>query len=340
MTLLHNPRYPSNGGSAAPAVCPPEPVLATRVVRKVRGGSQAHLLAANDGKAYVTKLTNNPQQIRSVISEAFCHALLSSFGVCIPAARPILITNEFLDRHPEFGVEGPHGRRAAEPGLHFGSQYPGDTEHDAVYDYLPSSLFGHVENRGDFVAILVFDVWTMQADRRQAVFVRERMGARRRPVRKRSLRAYMVDHGMAFGGVKWDFLAGPTKQILQSPAAYETIRGPGALEPWLAAVEEFPEAAIWDAVNKIPSCWIREDLGELEVVAERLIKRRTRVSDEVLRLIQCAVEHFPGWCSIQAKTIASPRPQERATSRPGLGWPSGGYAGLPPASNGCCHRVV
>lgn len=339
MTIQHIPRHPANGGYAPPAVCPSEPVQATHVVRKMRGGSQAHLLAANDGKAYVTKLTNNPQRIRSVISEAFCHALLSSFGVCIPAARPILITREFLDRHPEFGFEGPYGRRAAQPGLHFGSQYPGDTEHDAVYDYLPAPLFSNVENREDFVAILVFDAWTMQADRRQAVFVRERMGSRRRPVRKRNLRAYMVDHGMAFGGVKWDFLAGPTGQTLHSPAAYESIRGPGSFEPWLAAVEEFPEAAVWDAVSMIPSCWVRDARSELEVVAERLIWRRSLVSDEVLRLIRCSAGHFPGWGSTQAKTNASLRLQGPATTPPRLGCPTGGYTGLPPGGNRC-HRVV
>jgi len=331
--FLHSSRNQSNGAYAAPNFSPTEPVVATQVLRKMHGGSQAYLLAANDGKAYVTKLTGNPQHIRSVISEAFCHALVSNLDVRVPAAASVLITSEFLGRHPEFGVEGLCGRQCAEPGLHFGSQYPGDTELDAVYDDLPSSLFGQVENRGDFAGILVFDVWTMQSDRRQAVFVRERVRSGRRPARKRSFIAYMVDHGMAFGGVKWDFVVGPTKQALQSPAAYETIRGPEDLEPWLAAVEKFPEAAIWDAVSRIPSGWIRETPGELEAVAEGLTKRRRVVRDEVFRLVRGAAEHFPGWDTARAIMSSNLSFREPTLPATKAGSPSGGHAGLPPADD-------
>jgi hypothetical protein len=277
----------------------------------MRGGSQAHLLAASDGKAYVTKLTNNPQRIRSVISEAFCHALLSNFSVCIPAARPVLVTQDFIARHPGFGLEDAKGLRPAVPGLHFGSLYPGECNRDAVYDYLPSSLFGQVENRLDFAAILVFDIWVMQADQRQAIFVRERFRTGRRLARRRNLRAYMVDHGMAFGGVSWDFLNGPRTQTLQCPAAYETVQGPETLEPWLTAVERFPEASVWESIRKIPDCWLSGNFGELEAVAERLIERRKLVRLEILSLIRRSAERFPNWRSAGVSIHSGHRQEQR-----------------------------
>jgi hypothetical protein len=43
------------------------PLTAVRHVRKMRGGAQAHLLEADDGKWYVVKFRNNPQHRRDLI---------------------------------------------------------------------------------------------------------------------------------------------------------------------------------------------------------------------------------------------------------------------------------
>jgi hypothetical protein len=37
------------------------PIRALRMVRKMRGGAQAHLLECEDGNFYVVKFVNNPQ---------------------------------------------------------------------------------------------------------------------------------------------------------------------------------------------------------------------------------------------------------------------------------------
>src|SRR5437660_8820231 len=48
----------------------PHPVLAAvQHIRTMRGGSQAHLLAASDGNLYITKFQNNPQHVRILASE-------------------------------------------------------------------------------------------------------------------------------------------------------------------------------------------------------------------------------------------------------------------------------
>lgn len=45
------------------------PVTATRWLPPMRGGSQTHLVQASDGHHYVTKLTNNPKGLRTLINE-------------------------------------------------------------------------------------------------------------------------------------------------------------------------------------------------------------------------------------------------------------------------------
>src|ERR1035438_6617674 len=55
----------------------PMPLTAVRHVRKMRGGAQAHLLEADDGKWYVVKFRNNPQHRRVLVNERrSCSAVL------------------------------------------------------------------------------------------------------------------------------------------------------------------------------------------------------------------------------------------------------------------------
>ena len=45
------------------------PVQAVRSIRKMRGGAQAHLLLADNGRYYVVKFKNNPQHRRILVNE-------------------------------------------------------------------------------------------------------------------------------------------------------------------------------------------------------------------------------------------------------------------------------
>lgn len=46
-------------------------ISAVQHIRRMRGGSQSHLLWASDGNYYVTKFQNNPQHIRVLANEIF-----------------------------------------------------------------------------------------------------------------------------------------------------------------------------------------------------------------------------------------------------------------------------
>jgi hypothetical protein len=52
------------------------PVRARNLIRKMRGGAQAHLLEGEDGAFYVVKFTNNPQHRRILINEWLACAFL------------------------------------------------------------------------------------------------------------------------------------------------------------------------------------------------------------------------------------------------------------------------
>jgi hypothetical protein len=45
------------------------PVDARRLIRKMRGGAQTHLVEAGDGNFYVVKFLNNPQHRRILVNE-------------------------------------------------------------------------------------------------------------------------------------------------------------------------------------------------------------------------------------------------------------------------------
>src|ERR1035438_637002 len=119
------------------------PLTAVRHVRKMRGGAQAHLLAADDGKWYVVKFRNNPQHRRVLVNEALCATLLRYLKISRPETALIQVGGDFLAAHPECGMQLGTRRVDIEPGWQFGSQYPGDPDRIAVYDFLPDRSEEH-----------------------------------------------------------------------------------------------------------------------------------------------------------------------------------------------------
>ncbi len=59
-------------------------VTAVKYIRKMRGGSNAQLMLADDGQYYVVKFRNNPQHQRILINELLCYVLLDYLQLPIP----------------------------------------------------------------------------------------------------------------------------------------------------------------------------------------------------------------------------------------------------------------
>ena len=276
------------------------PLTAVRHVRKMRGGAQSHLLEADDGCWYVVKFRNNPQHRRILVNELVSSVLLGYLKISTPRMALIHLSPEFLEANPEIHLTLGTRRLTVEPGWHFGSQYPGDPERVAVYDFLPDALLPQVANLEDFRAILIFDKWVGNADGRQSVFYRALVrrgeprygqGAGARP----GFVALMIDHGFAFNGPHWDFPESPLQGLYARRLVYESVRSLDDFQPWLEQVVHFPEEVVDQAWKRIPAGWIEGEEDALAQLLERLFERRARLPELIAGCRTARTNPFPNW---------------------------------------------
>ena len=272
------------------------PLTAIRHVRKMRGGAQAHLLEADDGCWYVVKFRNNPQHPRILVNELVSSVLLGYLKIAAPSTALIKVTADFLAANPDIHLTLGTRTLPVEPGWHFGSQYPGNPERVAVYDFLPDALLPQVANLADFRAILVFDKWVGNADGRQSVFYRAmvRQGERA-PGAKAGFVARMIDHGFAFNGPHWEFSDSPLQGLYARRLVYETVRSLDDFQPWLEQVIHFPEEVIDQAWKGIPADWIAGEEDALAQLLERLYERRKRMPELIEACRNVRTNPFPQW---------------------------------------------
>jgi HipA-like kinase len=270
------------------------PLTAVRHVRKMRGGAQSHLLEADDGNWYVVKFRNNPQHRRVLVNELLSGVFLDYLKIAAPQTALVYTSPEFLAANPEIHLTLGTRRQEIEPGWHFGSRYPGDPSHTAVYDFLPDALLSTVVNLEDFRAILVFDKWAGNADGRQSVFYRAMV--RRGPGQLRpGFVASMIDHGYAFDGPNWDFPESPLQGLYARRVVYEGVRCLADFQPWLDQVLHFPEEVIDQAWKRVPPEWLEGDEEAFERLLDRLYERRNRVADLILACRSARIDPFPNW---------------------------------------------
>lgn len=278
------------------------PVAARRLIRKMRGGAQAHLIEADDDRFYVVKFRNNPQHRRVLVNEWIGGVFLQHLGIACPGMDLVSIDRVFLDENPDVYLQLGGRRIAVEPGWHFGSRFPGDPARDAVYDFVPDVLLHKVENSGDFAGVLVFDKWTGNADARQCVFVRARLRDYVPASTAHRLRmgfvALMVDHGYIFNGPHWEYADAPTSGLYFRPLVYERVRGWADFEPWLERVTAFPEQVFDDALRRLPREWLNGDADQLTQLLERLLKRRRTVSELLRECARARSNMFPNWTDL------------------------------------------
>ena len=65
----------------------PAPLQAVQHIRKMRGGSQAHLIRASDKNLYIVKFQNNPQHVRVLANEYLGTKVGQLLHLPMPEAR-------------------------------------------------------------------------------------------------------------------------------------------------------------------------------------------------------------------------------------------------------------
>jgi hypothetical protein len=275
------------------------PVNAIRLIRKLRGGAQAHLMECDDGQFYVVKFRNNPQHRRILVNEWISAVFLRYLQISVPATAIVNLSREFLAANTDAYIQLGSKHVDVEPGWHFGSAYPGDPARIAVYDFIPDLLLDKVVNLADFLGVLVFDKWAGNADARQSVFYRARLkqwvSGGDEYLTRTGFVANMMDHGYVFDGPHWTFADSPLQGLYFRPVVYQNVRSRDDFQPWLDRVVHFPEEVVDDAVKQLPPEWVEGDEGALDKLLTKLMARRKRVPDLIGESTRGRINPFPNW---------------------------------------------
>lgn len=265
-------------------------LYAVQHIRRMRGGSQAHLIRASDNNFYVTKFQNNPQHIRILASEYIGTRLGSLLGLPMPEVRIMEVSEWLIKNTPELHISLGSGATPCTPGYQLASRYVGNPEDHHIFDYLPDSVFERLLNRDDFPRVLAFDKWTCNSDGRQAVFVKRR--------EEHNYRAVFIDQGFCFNAGEWTFPDQPLRGVYARNSAYANVTSWHSFDPVLSRIEAIQPEEIEEVSTDIPSCWYEDDRAGLSRLINALVARRSMVRDLITSFRNCPRNPFPRWSSV------------------------------------------
>jgi hypothetical protein len=273
-------------------------LVALEEVRRMRGGSQAHLMRCNDGNYYVVKFQNNPQHRRILVNELLGTKLAARLGLPTTPVAIVEVSEELISLTHDLMMEIPRSRVPCQPGLQFGSRYPGDPRSLTLQDFLPDEQLRQVTNIHDFAGMLVFDKWTCNADGRQTLFFRSASKKGRQVVDSLSppYSTLMIDQGFCFNAGEWNFPDAPLRGLYARYRVYEGVTGVESFAPWLEQLERrMTERALEEITREIPPAWYDDDLDALTRLSEQLLQRRSRVEELIVAARRSNRQAFPNW---------------------------------------------
>ncbi len=265
-------------------------VLAVQAIRRMRGGAQSQLMLGADGKLWVVKFQNNPQDVRVLANELIATRLAAAVGLTVPACDVVEVTEWLIANTLEMYVEPARGQRQRyAAGLQFGSQFVGGLMPGQVVDYLPEPQLEEVRNLAEFAGMLCVDKWAGNCNGRQAVFERK--------PRERKYRATFIDQGFCFNAGDWTFPDAPLRGVYPRNRVYARVTGWESFEPWLSRVEEMKAETLWEIAEAVPPEWYGGNTGVLEGLMEQMLRRQGRVRDLIAEFRDSNREPFPMWNS-------------------------------------------
>ena len=260
-------------------------LYAIQHIRRMRGGSQAHLLRASDGAFYVTKFQNNPQHLRVLANEMFASRLGQWLGLPVPRVEVIEVSDWLITHTQDLRVEMGGGAVPCSSGRQLASLYP--QVEAQVFDYLPESMLLRVANLADFARSLVLDKWTANSDGRQAIFVRQ--------PRARRYQAAFIDQGYCFNAGEWTFPDSALRGVYARNCVYTSVKGWDSFEPALTRAEEADLVDLWRCAEPIPPEWYAYDYSALTQMVELLYERRLMIRDLIGAFRNSSRAPFPNW---------------------------------------------
>jgi hypothetical protein len=263
-------------------------ISAVQHLRRLRGGSQSHLLRASDGAYYVTKFQNNPQHVRVLANEMLATRLGLALGLPMPRVKVIEVSDWLITHTPDLRIQLAGAQIPCQSGQQLASLYVGPASSGLTFDYLPRELLQSVRNLADFARVLVLDKWTCNSDGRQAIFCS-------RTLRSQRYTASFFDQGYCFNAGEWTFPDSPLGGAYANNCVYDGVTGWEAFEPALSRTEEMDAHAIWRCAADIPEEWYEGDRVGLERLAETLHHRRPAIRKLIGEFRRSSRNPFPNW---------------------------------------------
>ena len=240
-----------------------------------------------DGHIYVVKFQNNPQHTRVLANEYLASRLASAVGLTAPEAELVEVSSWLVEHTADLEIDFGRTRVKCQAGLQFGSRFVGGLMPGQVVDFLPEEQLVEVRNLGEFAGILALDKWTGNANGRQAVFTRKQ--------RERRYRAVFIDYGYCFHAGEWRFEDAPLRGVYYRNDVYREITGWESFEPWLTRLETMAAETVWAVACEIPPEWYGGDLGEMDELVEKLLRRRCRIRELIEGFGKSDRKPFPKW---------------------------------------------
>ena len=262
-------------------------IMAIEQVRRMRGGSQAHLMRCSDQNYYVVKFRNNPQHMRVLANEMLGSMLARIAGLPVPEPVVVEVTDGLLRHTPQLNIQTVNGIIRCESGLQFGSRYVVSPLEGQTFDDVPAPILGRVRNLETFAGMLAMDKWTCNSDGRQAAFWRT--------MRQRNYAVAFIDQGQCFNGGDWNFPDAPLSGVYERSEVYGNVLGWESFEPWLSRIEDMGRNAISAAADEIPPGWYGADSNALDALVRMLLERRTLIRGLVTAFRSSSRHPFPNW---------------------------------------------
>jgi hypothetical protein len=229
---------------------------------KLCGSSQPSIIQGSDGEFYVVKFNGFPGH-QSLINEVVGSELILRMGLPAPQWVQIEISSEFIDANPELWFYTQNGRIRPTPGVHFASRLIEASDEQRTYQMIPHSWIERIDNRTDFLGVLILDLWANNCDRRQAIFLSDD---------HQRLRASFIDNDYMFGGKFGNDTTCPRRAMVYDLSVYKGLWNWEIVQEWCHKIDGIGEDAIRSIVANVPEDWADEHI-RLHILSQLSARR-------------------------------------------------------------------
>ena len=263
----------------------------------MRGGSQPHLIRADDENYYVVKFQNNPQGLRALVNDFLGSKIAMLLGLPVAAPQIIIMAKSFIQDEPNLMLNLPSGPASCVAGPQFASKYVCDPLLTQAFDFLPDSFLRSVVNLESFYGMLAFDLWACNTDCRQVIFHSSPPISIFSNSKNSSdnFVATMIDQGYCFNGNQWNFPDSPFRGFYRQSTVYRKIRSIEDFEPILDRILAVKEDDLMSIIESLPRSWTGQHKNDLRLVVTELVKRAPLVRMMILNCIDARPSDFPNW---------------------------------------------